>query len=496
MASPVTASGNSIPSLPRKTDTDPNNPAATPLPLPVPSLPQGVTRPADSDKVEMATRFPRGPMASSELAGALRDKQLGDPERDAIVQGFARGQDKTILFGETNSASNIPSEDRATIARSITHATSTGQLTGEDLRNISDENLSGTGAQRFLSLLKSDQRASDAGGPIEKLGQALQARAADPKADPAKAALDRAGAALAFTSSPELTSRNLNTPEARKEAFAALAAFNASAPYESKPGLANGITGPGIDPADSKALRADALGSAARLFAANAEELTNAFTKPENSVVPDSKPLQQFFGQTIFNPNAAGIPMGPHKDGLVGGVRDAVAAVDSKLAQNIARPADGDRDAAALQYGAFHGALEGGTMEATNTYANKLGDVKKAREEVSSLVSPLIGKLPVEGLTSNLGEVTAEAVQQGAKILTGRAPKEIGKAVFGNPSPPANETFATDLSKAGIARVHAMAGSDQTQRASLRSAYFDGLDQVMGAVTDQSLKSLRIQMSR
>ena len=69
--------------------------------------------------------------------------------------------------------------------------------------------------------------------------------------------MDRANAAILYTSDPALMSRNLDTPDKRAQAFEALVAFNKAAPYED---ISAGLT--------ADIWHDSALAASGRLFAA------------------------------------------------------------------------------------------------------------------------------------------------------------------------------------------------------------------------------------
>ena len=196
---------------------------------------QNVCMQIDQRKVETALMSIRAdvPLNQSQLAEALQNPNLNQSERDAIIQELASGDESGLMaFYANDSARAIRDDptlgaDQQVIGEALQQAYEDGVIGADDLLRIADFNGAGNGAQRFLTILESGGGGRP-NGTVEALSDALWERNGND-------GLDRAGAAIGYTSSPELQSRNLNTPELRREAFEALVDFNEAAPYKDIP---------------------------------------------------------------------------------------------------------------------------------------------------------------------------------------------------------------------------------------------------------------------
>jgi hypothetical protein len=340
------------------------------------------------------------------LSAAFLDRaKFTNADNDAIVQGLAKRGDFASFYPET-SASNDPSgQERTAIAGAISHAFRSNAISQDDLMKISDANTLGNGAQRFISLMRHDPRASEPGGPLERLGEGLQKRADDLKAGitattPAeqKAQIDtqiqsaKEGAALAFTASPELMARNLNSTDKAAAAFEALNGLTARQPWNDRNAQMF------ASKADRETWNAEARGSAARLFVGNAEGLVNRYTSGDS---PNVAPLAEFH-QQVISPDAKGVMLDRQRD-LQPAVRDALATtgagilnqaktvdVNDPTAAKAATEKNGD---VARQYGALADALELGTFRSAVDYVGRVGDTVKTRAEVKGMLTMGVGAL-------------------------------------------------------------------------------------------------------
>ena len=351
------------------------------VPVGAGSPPQGV----DQGKVDQAVSMAQMPPEAQSAANVLRSPNLNAAERDAVIQQLARSDNLMPFLGDATEA---PRADQAVISAALGHAYRNGAINGADLLHISDANGSGNGAQRVLGLLRMDPQATAAGGPVEGLGQALSARA--DQGGP-NAALDRAGAALAFTATPQLMANNLNTADSRAAAFEALVGFNQNARF----------AGP-----DANTNQTAALAATGRLFTAHGEALIDRCT----ATPPHTEVLASFMSQTVFNPNASAIPLDHSRD-LVSSVRATLASAGrtylARAGNPDATPLETQR--AMEQYGRMTASVSGGAAVALDRYSNQIASDRQSRGRFAGMVGALAADLAAPtGLGSVVGQVANE----------------------------------------------------------------------------------------
>lgn len=331
----------------------------------------------DQTKVDTAVRIIQAdvPMSESQLANALRNPNLNDAEKTAIVQQLAKDDSSVIAFyaNDATRADRDPgalASDQAVIGQALQSAYESGAISADDLVRISDFNGVGNGAQRLLDTLIAGGGGA-ANGTVEALSDALWARNGND-------GLDRAGAALGYLSSPDLTSRNLNTPDARREAFEALVKLNGN-----DDNFDAGSSG--------KIWQQSALSSAGRLFVNNSAELIDYYTGA-NGGTAQTETLAKFFSQTVLNPNAQGLVL-DHS-------RDLIPAIRSSLDQAAGSFLDGARNAPAgslaqerfmEQFGRLTASVSGGAALALTRYDDQIMANKESREQFVGMVGDLVG---------------------------------------------------------------------------------------------------------
>lgn len=335
--------------------------------------------PVDQHKVDMALNLIRAdvPLNESQLANALNNPNLGQAERDAILQELARGDDAGLMaFYANDVGRNLhedPSliEDQRIIGEALQQAFENGVLNADDLLRISDFNGAGNGAQRLLDTLQ--HGGGGPNGTVEALSDALWERNGND-------GLDRVGAALGYTSDPSLQARNLNTPALRREAFEALVAFNDT--DLNLPGPAGAQWEDG------------ALAAAGRLFLSNRSELVDHYTGADGGTV-QTEVLAQFLGQTVFNPDASGIALNRHQD-LVSSIEAAMGRESDRLLAAAAEAPAGSREQEDLieQLGRLSAGISGGVAVALDNYSDQITANEASRQQFASIVGALIAKTP------------------------------------------------------------------------------------------------------
>lgn len=344
------------------------------------------TETVDQHKVDIAVQTIKAdmPMTESQLANALRNPNLNQAEKALIVQTLARDESAVGVFyaNDHNRAERDPrglAEDQAVIGQALQDAYESGAIGADDLVRISDYNGVGNGAQRLLDTLVAGG-GTGPNGTVEALSDALWARNGND-------GRDRAGAALGYLSDPDLTARNLGTPEARREAFEALVALNGNDDNFDT----SGTTGAGW--------QQSALSATGRLFIANSEELIDFYTGANGGRV-QTEVLAQFLGQTVLNPDAQGI--------VLDRSRDLVPTIRSELDRNAGRLLDGARSAEAgsleqerymQQFGRLAASVSGATALALTEYDEQIQADEASKEQFVGLVGDLVG-------ATRLGEVT------------------------------------------------------------------------------------------
>ena len=341
------------------------------------------TTQVDQIKVEMALDMIRAdvPMTQSQLADALQNPNLNQAEKDAILQELASGDEAGLAAFYANDAARTIRDDptlasdQQIIGEALQQAYEDGLISAEDLLRIADVNQAGNGAQRLLAILESGG-GGGANGSVEALSDALWERNGND-------GLDRAVAAIGYTSSPELQSRNLNTPELRREAFEALVAFNEAAPYKD---ISFGSA--------ATQWEHSALNAAGTLFVNNSAELIDFYTGANGGTV-QTETLARFMAQTVFNPDASSIVLDRQRD-LVPAIESAISNhADRLLAGAADAPADSrEQEGLIEQFARLDAAISGGVAVALDRYSDEILANEASKQQFASIVGALVGKTP------------------------------------------------------------------------------------------------------
>lgn len=400
----------------------------------------------DRNEVDMAVRMAKADgMGGSALADVLRNPRLNESERNLVIQELARDPDFRSVFYANDTARALRPDggalaaDQRVIADAVQTAYAAGAITRNDLMAIADVNGVGNGAQRFMEVLGQSSAARMPGGAMEGLADGLWAR---------NTGTDRANAAIAYTSSPEMMARNLTTPQMRAEAFKAIVEFTDARPFGSAP--------------DSVAdqWERSAIAASGRLFTAYAGEITDAFTASQIGRAPQTETLARFFGQTVFNPEASSIALDNRRD-LQPAVRAAMVGVQESMFRRAeAAPAGSiDRIRAFEVLGQFAASVTGGAALALTQYTQGVEDAQKAREDTAGLIGAVVGdlvgaRLPVGNTAGNI----AESIAQSILDATAQNPDRPDQALAGV----LNDQFSTavDAERVKLNDAGAMAAFD------------------------------------
>lgn len=339
----------------------------------------------DQSKVDMALRMirPDVPINQSQLANAMRNPNLNQAERDKIIQTLAREDGQQIRFygnDATRSATGdyaSLSTDQQTIADAVQQAYSDGAINKDDLMHIADANGAGNGGQRFMALLEQGTSTREPNGVCELLAEGLWARNGN-------SGLDRASAAMFFTSDPSMMSRNLGTPDARAQAFEALVGLNEKNPYSKLP---NSVT--------NTMWRDQALTAEGRLFTTYGQELVDRYTGANGAPV-HSEMLAKFMSQTVFNPAAQGLWLDRSRD-LVPAIRTALGNAAQTFMDRAQQPgvSPQDQERAMQQFGRLTAAVSGGTALALTNYDAQINANAASKKEFAGMVGKLVGMTPL-----------------------------------------------------------------------------------------------------
>jgi hypothetical protein len=396
----------------------------------------------DQNQVDMALRTIRAdiPLNDSQLASALTNPHLNQAERNQIIQTLARedGAQGAFYANDATRATERDyaalGQDQATIGQALQQAYEDGAIGQDDLLRIADWNQAGNGGQRLLSILHNGGGGTN--GTVEALSDGLWQRNGND-------GLDRSVAALGYTSDPTLQSRNLNTPEARRDAFEALVRFNDTTPYDDFPGPA------------AEVWQSGALASAGRLFTAYSSELVDYYTGANGGQV-QTETLSQFVSQTVFNPDAEGVWMDRRQD-LVPAVREALGSQADRFLDDARQAPAGSlqQERALQQFGRLTASVSGAAALALTDYSEQIQANEESREKFAGLVSELVGKTPI-GEVPGVGDVT--------EALAGK----LYDAITDNPERP-DQALAGVLYDNYAGRIDALA--TELDQPGLRSAF-------------------------
>lgn len=423
----------------------------------------------DQEQVDFALDNIRSdlPMNQSALAEALRNPLLNEAERNLVIQTLARDEDAAArLPFFANDASRFRtedyaalSEDQRVIAEAVQTAYDAGAIDADDLLRIADTSETANGAQRFLSILTQSSEARQPGGVAEVLADALWARNGND-------GVDRAVAAMHYSSDPTLMAENLDTPEKRAQAFEALVGFIDSAPYENLP-----------DGPTTTRWETGALAAAGRLFTAHSQELVDRYTSGEPGQFGDTAVLARFLSHTLFNPEARGIVLDRSRD-LVPAVQDALANTGETFFDRAGDPqaSANDQNRAMRQFGQLTAAVSGGAAVALTRYDEQILANEASRQQFAGLVGTVVGKLP-------LGDVAGEVANQ----ISGPLAERIYDALHENPDRP-DVAVALELRNTYESQVDLL--SEELENPGLINAF----DSAYGAEIDDLQLELNVNL--
>lgn len=399
---------------------------------------QSLAPTADQHKVDMALLSIRAdvPINASALANALRNPNLNQAEKDLIVQTLAQGNEHDLMvfyandvFRDDAGASGLE-EDQRVIGEALQRAYELGNISAHDLVRIADLNQAGNGAQRLLDTLVAGG-GNGLNGSVEALSDELWARNGNN-------GLDRAGAALGYLTTPELTARNLNTADKRRDAFEALIKFNDENTVQTP-----GPTGEGW--------KQSALSATGRLFVGHSAELIDHYTGA-GGTTSQTEALAKFLGQTVLNPDATGIVLDRQ--------RDLIPAITDALDQNAGRLLDAARQAPQgsleqerylQQFGRLTASVSGAAAVALTKYDKQIMESEASRKQFATAVATLVGMTQVGKAPGAKQAVEALANQVYDAITTN--PKRPDQALAGalyDSYAGQVDALATELNQTGL----------------------------------------------
>lgn len=358
----------------------------------------------DQNKVDTALRMIRAdvPINQSQLADAMRNPNLNQAERNQILQSLARedGQQLRFFGNDAMRSGNgdyaALTTDQQTIADAVQKAYSDGAINQDDLVRIADANGAGNGGQRFMAILEQGTSTREPNGVCEALADGLWARNGND-------GLDRASAATFYTSDPSMLSRNLNTPDARAQAFEALVGLNEKDPYSQLP-----------DSPTNTIWRTQALTAEGKLFTHYGQELVDRYTGA-NGTPAQTETLAKFMSQTVFNPGAQSIMLDRSRD-LVPAIRSTLGNVAQTYIDRAQQPGAGklEQDRAMQQFGRLTASVSGGTAVALTKYDAQINANEASKKEFTDLVGKVVGLTPlgtaVEKIPLGQGDKLVEAL--------------------------------------------------------------------------------------
>lgn len=370
--------------------------------------------PIDQQKVTLAVRGASVlvPLNASNLANVLTNPtlNLNQAERDQVIQDLARqgglefyANDVPRGNGGKNDYTSLQA-DEAFIGNAVQQAYADGAIKTSDLVHIADVSQvpNGGGGQRFLDILmQGGEAASQKGSAAESLADALWARNGNN-------GVDRAAAAMYYSSNALTMENDLTTPAMRQQAFTALVNFNQTGPYS---GLPNNqlVTG----------WKNQAIAAEANLFAANSQEIRKGFTSDDT---PNIQVLAHFFSHTVFNPSAQNIQLDDCST-LQSSMKTTVSNVSSSLigAAQQADPNSNQQTNAIEELGRLSGALSSGVALALTKYDTQIQANAASQQQFSDLVGSIIAAIPVLGKVPGAGQLGTSIVSR--VIGSGTAPR-------------------------------------------------------------------------
>lgn len=378
----------------------------------------------NTQEVDMAVRECRAdiPLGASQLATALRNPNLNQSERNAVIQKLARDGGELAFYA--NDASRVQDSDHAltddqrVIANGVQNAYAAGAIDTKDLQRIADKNGAANGAQRFMSIMGLSDTAKETGSATQALADTLWARnGAEGK--------DRAAASIYYTSDPALMASKLDTPDKRAAAFESIVNFNHSNPYEKLPPSATTTN-----------WQNDATTAAGKLFISHGQELMDRYTGVTPERGAQTEVLSKFLSQTVLNPDAKGLVLDRERD-LVPTIQSVLGSgTDTYL--NRAKQADkgsAEQIGAMEQLGRLSASVSGGASLSLTKYSEEVAE----NEEQAQVMADLIGST-VGAMTGKLDTPFGNPAEATASAIT----KEIVKATQAQPERP-NAAISSEL---------------------------------------------------
>ncbi len=423
----------------------------------LPQADQQAIKQGNVESAQQAAHFIAGD--SRMLATVLQGDGLTQGAENELIHELINGADPqsgmAAIYGDVD---NLPPEQQRVIAEAIDTAFRDGVIDEADLLALSDFSTAGNGAQRIISILDDAPQAAQSGGSIEALGEALLDRAnGDPNSE--QGTLDYFGAAVAFSQGRDIYARNRGTDAERLAMFEATVEVNKT--------LADGV-GVGDQTA---AWEREGLAVAGRLFADSATMITDHFT----GAGVDSAPLAEFFGQTVFNPDAQHIALDNRRD-LVPSINNAL----EYLAEGFVSDAENattqlGRETAFDQLGVLAAAVSGGAVVSLDNYSDEIAANEAFRDEMAGILNTTITPF-------------FKALPGPASSVAGNASKDLVASVIGrfidNPERP-DVAFANEFGNAleiGVREFEVQNG-------------FDGLTSAFKASRSNELLSILLELN-
>lgn len=365
--------------------------------FPVESIAPRYDAPADNHvdqiKVDTALRLIRAdvPVNQSQLANFINNPSLNQAERDQIIQTLARENGQQVRFFANDEMRTRPDDqasletDQQVIADAVQQAYSDGAINKSDLLRIADTNQAVNGGQRFMSILQWGTSTREPNGVCEVLADELWTRNGN-------GGMDRASAAMFFTTDPSMMSRNLSTPDARVQAFEALVNLSDKDPYSTMPEV------------PATAWRNQALLAEGRLFNCYGSELVDHYTGMSADDTPmHTDELVKFISQTVLNPDAKGLWLDRSRD-----LAPAVSAAINGAAQTYADRAEQsgantkDQERSMQQLGRLTAAVSGATAVALTKYDAQINANEASKKDFADSISKIVGITPLGALVGKV----------------------------------------------------------------------------------------------
>lgn len=346
----------------------------------------------DLGGLEGIQRSSFGPFGISlEIFGELQPKEKAVYITELLGEGEA-GQ--LALLSTINSGP----EGAQAIADGVGEAFRRGEISADQLLELADSFGDVLNPQYLVQTLALDPRNLEAGGPVEELGKKLWARGGGDPTSP-----DAFAASLAFTSSPGLMERNLESSNDQLLAFDAL---NLGRPTEIPYAPHNDDL--------SDIFETQVHAQTLALFEAHGPALLELTANGQNEG-RDYKAMTAFFANEVFNPRA-------HE--LVPDLASRVkGTVDAFTERALTQIATGDFDSVVIaqQLGTVLGFIDAGGATAVSDY--------EADESDDFDFNSLYKDLAITVIATGVGAVTAGTGALAAGIISTVVTNAAGQAI-------------------------------------------------------------------